>query len=391
MQAMIDAQRGKTTLAPTLRRENCTNSPEPDDFAMGNGDGPDEERDDLMQIHGTLPAGAMHRGEATGLCGASAGGRWFCADGLDLVNFGDFHGFMLVEDNLYKLCVDEAHKHVAIERHYEMLRQSGHRPSPVNQQNVAALDEAQWGIYVVLNHLIRRNIPVTFLDVGSFVGDVGLRYANYMRTIGYAGGVYCFDPSLSGELIPYNIRLNGLEPWMTYCPYAVSDMAGYITFLQRQGHSDSASTSLSGAAANTIVESIRLSDFIREKQIDSAFIKLDTENLESRILNDISEFLAGTVNAVGLEFHAHQREMYPVLEGLLQTHLLFDIGYLPKPFCFRPVTRQAMGAFIQETARRPYGYTDVLAVSRKTPDVEALAARLGGLKPSAVGYSLVYG
>ncbi len=208
--------------------------------------------------------------------------RWFCADGIDLVNFGDYRGFMLVQDNLYKICVGQNHKRFPIEKHYEMLRSGGYQPSPVTRQNAGQLTDSKWGIYVLLDHLLRQELPLSFLDVGAFVGDVGIRFGNYFRTIGSDTRVYCFDPSLSGELIPYNIHLNGLSDIVTHVPCAVSDMPGYLTFFQRQGHSDSAATSLGGTDANTIVESILLSEFIRDNRIENAFIKLDTENLESR-------------------------------------------------------------------------------------------------------------
>jgi FkbM family methyltransferase len=317
--------------------------------------------------------------------------RWFCADGVDLVNFGDYRGFMLVQDNLYKISVSEAHKRFPVERHYRDLQQHGCQASPVTRGNVDGLRDAQWGIYILLDHLIRRSVRLSVLDVGAFVGDVGIRYGNYMRTIGHDGRVYCFDPSLAGELIPYNIELNGLGGYVTYCPYAVSDTAGFLTFYQRQGHSDSAATSRDGTEANTIVESIRLSEFVRERGIEHAFIKLDTENLEPRILADISAFLQTSGRSpVAFEFHAAQREMHPMLMALLRTHILFDIGYLPHPFCFRHVTAEGIGRFISECGGRPYGYTDVLAISRTTPDLEVLVKRLAELAEQPAAYSLVY-
>jgi FkbM family methyltransferase len=315
--------------------------------------------------------------------------RWCCQEGIDLVDFGDFRAFMLVEDNLYKITVPEDRKHFPIERHYEIRDRQGFSPSPVNGRNIDDMTEARWGIYVVLDHLIRQGVKPAFLDVGSFIGDVGLRYANYFRTIGYDGHVYCFDPSLAGELIPYNIRLNGLEKFATYCPLAVSDMEGYISFYQRQGHSDSASASLGGGQANTIVESIRLSRFIEQRGIQSAFIKLDTENLEQRIMGEIAGFLNDSVNAIGFEFHAHLNAMHPVVSRLLSTHVLFDIGYLPRPFCFRPILADGIAPFIQTVARRKYGYTDVLAISRKTPGLDELAQRLGRLVERPMEYWLV--
>ncbi|HEY1687063.1 MAG TPA: FkbM family methyltransferase [Tepidisphaeraceae bacterium] len=316
--------------------------------------------------------------------------RFCCQEGIDLVNFGDYRGFMLVEDNLYKITVPEDRKHFPIEKHYAICRQEGFSRSPVNRENIAQFTDSKWGIYIILDHLIRHGINPTFLDVGSFVGDVGMRYGNYFRTIHHAGQVYCFDPSLAGELIPYNIRLNGLEDFVTWIPRAVSDVEGFITFFQRQGHSDSASASMGGSQANTIVESLCLSHFIADHAIQSAFIKLDTENLEQRIMADVAGFLKSSVNAIGFEFHAHLTGMHPVINQLLSTHVLFDIGYLPKPFCFRPITPETIAPFVQSISRRKYGYTDILAISRNTPKLGELSARLGQLTERPVEYWLVY-
>jgi FkbM family methyltransferase len=227
--------------------------------------------------------------------------------------------------------------------------------------------------------------------VGSFIGDVGLRYANFFRTIGYDGQVYCFDPTLSGDLIPYNIRLNGLEKHVHYCPLAISNVNGYLTFFQREGHSDSsASASNASTHVNAIVESVRLSDFIRKHGIKDAFIKLDTENLERVIIADIRDHLNSTSSAFGFEFHVHQRDMWPLIPDLLRTHVLFDIGYLPNPFCFSEISADGVEAFLFECANRPYQYTDILAISRATPALNDLLKHLRSFTPRPVVYSLVY-
>jgi FkbM family methyltransferase len=230
----------------------------------------------------------------------------------------------------------------------------------------------------------------TFLDVGAYVGDVGIRYANFFRTLGYPGKVFCFDPTLAGDLIPYNISLNGLERYVEHRSEAVSDFSGLVTFEQKQGLADSASALIGkGEEQNTIVSCVKLSHFIKERNIQSAFIKLDTENLEQRILADIHEFLTQTPSAVCFEFHAHHNDMLSTMTRLLETHYLFDVGYLPRPFCFIPLNGHILSQFDNVVVNYPYKYTDVLALSRNIPGVAHLADRLASLTTSEIEYSLV--
>jgi hypothetical protein len=80
------------------------------------------------------------------------------------------------------------------------------------------------------------------------------------------------------------------------------------------------------------------------------------------------------------------------MASLSRTHYLFDVGYVPKPFIFQLIGEEAgsLEDFRATVAGRPYGYTDVLALSRTTPGVAALVRRLSALGARPVGYSLVF-
>ncbi len=315
--------------------------------------------------------------------------RFSSPAGIDLVNLGDVRAFMLMEDNLYKIAVDARHKRYPIEKHYSDITLNGFQPSPVNNQNIMEQRDPRFGIHFILHHLISCGAKLSFLDVGSFIGDVGIRFGNFFRTIGYGGQVYCFDPTISGDLIPYNIKLNGLENHVYYVPIAISNLSGCVMFSQREGHSDSSRMiSNTPVPANTIVESIRLSDFIRTNRIEEAFIKLDTENLESAILNDIRRFLDSTISACAFEYHVHEQERRPLLQDLLNTHLLFDIGYLPNPFCFYEIKSDGFEQFHNRISARKYAYTDVLAISRKMPNLGTLLSFIQNLEKRTEQYCI---
>jgi FkbM family methyltransferase len=297
---------------------------------------------------------------------------------------------MLSEDNLYHVCVPEEFRHFPLDFHYSSISQQGYQPSPVSAANIHLVKPARYGVYLILHHMIQAGIAPSFLDVGAYVGDVGLRYGNFFRTIGYNGRVFCFDPSLAGTLIPYNIALNGLEPYVEHRPQAVSDFSGLITFEQKQGHADSACSTSPGAGyPNTIVPCVKLSEFINKQKIQSAFIKLDTENLEIRILADINSFLLETPSVVCFECHGHETALFPVMSKLLETHYLFDVGYLPRPFCFTPVTPDTLQDLQAKIRQYKYGYTDILAISRRMPGVAELVNKLAELKSEPAAYSLI--
>lgn len=317
--------------------------------------------------------------------------RFFHSGGVDLVNLGDCRAFMLSQDNLYNVCVAPEYRHYPIDQHYARVARDGYQQAPVTKSNSSSISDARYGIYLIVRQMIDSGVNPAFLDVGAYVGDVGIRYGNFFRTLGYSGRVVCFDPTLAGDLIPYNITLNSLNDYVEHRPEAVSDFTGLLTFQQRQGHADSSSATLVGEPlANTIVPCVTLSEFLRKERIESAFIKLDTENLEARILADIKDFLTETPSAVCFEFHAHQsNELMGAMTSLMNTHFLFDIGYLPRPFCFNPISELTCSLFPSAVARYPYGYTDVLALSRQIPGAGDLARRLGCLNPGPIEYSLV--
>lgn len=45
-------------------------------------------------------------------------GRFFRTGGIDLVDLGDLRAFMLVNDNLYKVCVNEQSRRYSVAKHF---------------------------------------------------------------------------------------------------------------------------------------------------------------------------------------------------------------------------------------------------------------------------------
>lgn len=308
--------------------------------------------------------------------------------GIDLVDCGDIHLFMMMRDNLYNICVPPDRKGRAPADFYRNVQQNGYTKPPIDRAGIKTDRRARFALYKVVDHMVRHCSGFTFFDVGAFVGDVSLRFANYCRSEEAYCSFKCFDPTLAGDLVPFNIELNGLEKYITHHSLAVSHIDGPISFEQRLGHSDSGSSALSGGTKNTLVRSIRLSSILQDIAPPAAFIKIDTENLEDVIIADCKKFILDVPNALCVEVNASSGRLFDTLAELTQTHALWDIGYVPRPFRARTV--RDMPSLLQNVQALPYGYTDVLAISRKMPNFEEIEAELNLIEEEPVGYSLVY-
>jgi hypothetical protein len=150
--------------------------------------------------------------------------------------------------------------------------------------------------------------------------------------------------------MPFNIRLNGLED-----------------------HVECASMPES------------LVTFLTAESIQSAFITLSS----AASLEEIAPVLATKPNVVTFEIHAGNKECVQTLSGLLETHILFDVGFAYRPFCFTPVTTRDVRQFTRIVANYPHRATHVMAMSRTIPEVNELAYQLACLTPGPVEYSLV--
>jgi hypothetical protein len=112
--------------------------------------------------------------------------------------------------------------------------------------------------------------------------------------------------------------------------------------------------------------------------------------MEQDILIDIREYRNRSVNVICFEFAFHNQALRPILEEMGRTHVLYDIGYVPTPFCCKPIESARMGDFYAEVSRRPFGYTDVMAISRNMPGLDGLKDRLKKITEHSPRYSIVF-
>ncbi len=312
--------------------------------------------------------------------------RFYHSGGVDLVDLGDIRVFMICNDNLYTNFIPEISKRVNIQDHYRKQTLD----SIVTMELLENTTDPKYSVYICLKHLLESDKSVNFFDIGCFVGDVGLQIAYFAKTHNLPIHVDLFDPTLSGQLVPYNITLNLLEDYTTFHNYAVSDYDGFALFNERPSHSDSSSLfQSSGGNATSIVPIVSLKSIL-DQDTSTFFLKLDTENQEARIIKHVYDKIRSSSNIICFEYHALDDAVTHLIADLVTSHYIFDIGYLPNPFtcCYMPERVEDLLKLRSDVAQRPFRYTDILAISRNIPNVDGLLNRLNSLNSKPISYNL---
>jgi FkbM family methyltransferase len=349
---------------------------------------------------------------------------------IDLVDFEDLKLFMLEEDNLYRAAVPEHRKRQNLETFQTVNLKNGTRPFAVTPENVGQVKSVRYGVFVVMHHLWANGLDFDVLDVGSHIGDFGLRAGSCIRTSGRSSQVVTFDPSEAGALVPYSIELNRLQDIVKHEMLAVSDMTGLVLFQYRPGHSEEGviaaeSPNASGLAAtwikrfnqlpfrqriaayfglgisalkrvvsagkiNTryslIAHGVDIIEYVRQNGLDrDLFVKIDIEGYDPRVINRLTHLLPERKMFIIFEFtpsrFACQQEAAQYLETLSKDFHVFDLYYCPNPTRFTEISARNLATFTGEVAGRTQGYTDVFLLDKRAPACDALLKRLGGLSP----------
>jgi FkbM family methyltransferase len=352
-----------------------------------------------------------------------------CNKQIDLVDFEDLKLFMFKHDNLYNIAIPDERKNQSLTKYQELIGRSGYSRSVVNPDNVASLSQARFGVYLFMHHLWQQRVPFTVLDIGSHIGDFSLKMGNCTRTFRQANQVIAFDPTEAGELMRYNIELNGLGDIVKHESLAVSEFGGLMLFEYTPGFSDSAHIARGGGpetkrfssrlsnfwhrspqgkavsvarllktkfnrltpasrrvvSYNRIVRSIDILTYCEEHHCDgNLFVKIDTEGFDQPVINRLLQLLPTRLLSVIFEFapdwgFGGSEKAQAYLEGLFDSFHLFDLFYSPNPTRFKLINRSEIGPFIDEVCRRKYAYTDVFLLDKRIPECGQLVSRLSSL------------
>ena len=351
---------------------------------------------------------------------------------IDLVDFDGLKLFMLEDDELYRIAVPEARKHQDVDAYQQLLAAQGAPPGPVTPANVQQTASSRHGVSVVMHHLWEHGVDFVVLDIGSHIGDFGLKIANLIRTFNRQTKVISFDPSEPGALVPYSIELNRLGQVIKHEMLAVSNRDGLSLFRYRPGFTSGGeiATATQGAAAlaaiwlrrfsqlplrrripaylglacaglkrmlrlgkvvdsySLIVRCVDILGYLERNRLEGdVFAKIDIEGHDPQVIDQLLRLIARRKLFLIFEFtpirYASHEAAVHYLENLARHFHFFDLFYCPNPTRFRQIRPDDLGSFVAEVRLRPQGYTDVFLLDKRTPACEELIKRVAALAPEA--------
>lgn len=350
---------------------------------------------------------------------------------FDLVDFDGLKLFMLEHDNLYKTSVAESRKYQDLNVYQRATLVQGPPASPVTPANANDLTSARYGIFLVMAHLWKHDLDFVVLDIGSYIGDWGIKVGNFIRTFGRTTKVITFDPSEAGALVEYNIELNKLEKIVRHEMLAVSDFNGVVMFRYQAGGVDAGEIAETRPNAITLaatwlkrfgqlpfwerikayclfavaglkrlirfrfenveghtllVRCVDIPSYLETNRIDgSVFAKIDIEGHDSQVISRLVSIMAKRKVYVVFEFapirFASQQEAVAYLKTHVENFFIFDLFYCPNPTRINHITPDNLPAFVADVSQRALKYTDIFLLDKRTPACEELMRRLSKLKP----------
>ena len=291
---------------------------------------------------------------------------------IDIVNFDDVFCFMFSDDNLYENYVPEHRKRCDASDIAKLMETGEINLRVPGLDTIAATTEPEWVLHALLAHCWNVHQPVQVLDVGAHTGVVGLRLARFAQAVGKPLRVVAFEPGSMAELAGHNIKLNKLEASVSLQNYAVSTYNGFAVLNLMLGSSDGDRLSdASSTSISRVVEVRKLDNLLAELPQDMVtLLKLDTEGLEPSLIEQTKIFRKTHPIIPVFEFmpwRYEQGQASLVLQDLKSEFVIFDIGYTPHPWRVREIKPEQFEDFIADVMRRPFGYTDLLALPRILP------------------------
>jgi len=155
---------------------------------------------------------------------------------------------------------------------------------------VEGIDPSKKGVYELeTTNVFKKNIRwgQVVLDVGTDIGYFTLLSA---KLVGPSGKVFAFEPNpLSFSILKKNIQINNFENVFAVNK-AVADKKGELPFYLHGPHSVLGYDRFSNPKTRTVVETVRLDDFLGSNQrID--FAKIDTEGSDAKVLRGMKNLL----------------------------------------------------------------------------------------------------
>ena len=313
---------------------------------------------------------------------------------IDVVDFGEVACFMFEGDNLYEDHLPAEVKRADLKAIAQSVNSGQINERVPSLAAIAVSTDPRHLFFAILAHVWDSGREVTVLDVGAHTGLVGLRMARFSAAQGRDIKVVAFEPGSMEELARRNVELNDLGKWMSVTSDAVADYNGLAVLHFQKASSDGDNLiDRPDMAMSKIVRTRRISNVVALEGADRViFAKLDTEGLEPALIADMLALSGQWTFCIAFEFMPHRYGANVAIE-LLRTldkdFAIFEIGYTPNPSSARQVPAIGFESFIADVVKQPWGYVDVLAISRRMPNFDALAARLAKFESRPITFKMV--
>ena len=140
--------------------------------------------------------------------------------GYDLVNLHGLQFLVPINDNLYDKFINK------VSKNQKCIKSSK-----------VTMDPLPIDIYAeVLRVIKKKGESLEVVDLGSWVGDFGIRLAKQGKDLQMSIEVHCVDPTHPASKIPRNAKMNGVDGLVNWVSKPISFSGGLVNFRTNNGH-----------------------------------------------------------------------------------------------------------------------------------------------------------
>jgi FkbM family methyltransferase len=305
---------------------------------------------------------------------------------VDLVNFGDLKFFVYIDDMMYSSIPDEM-------KNYQFSKKDAVKIESGNYNLLP--EECKNNLYSILfGHYWRENLDFTLIDIGCPYGITAIINSHLIRCSHHNNRVIFFEPGLTAELIPHNIRINNVQNTVTFENVAVSDHNFPVIMWTTSSHTEGnriVNRDPQMEDRSFVVNSTTLDDYIGHHKITTNFIvKIDTEGAEHEVysgfIKTLKEKYCVCIWEFSPQFLSTRIDPLVFLTEISNNCSVFDLGQDHfNDVTVTPVPVSGFKKFVADTLERQHQWTDILVVPRNIPGFDNLCrdlSSIGRLKTS---------
>lgn len=303
---------------------------------------------------------------------------------IDLVQYEDNYYFWYMNDVSYprsSVCPDQIQVLPPFPYSIQEFWESRYRDLRYTEQRAK---------FILLAYFWLHNIEFTMLDIGANVGTTAIPCGSFIRRFGKQNAIHSFEPGIVGNLFQNSIMLNGLGGLVHFEPRAVTNKTGAMMMHSWLRHSESNSLCdfrkhypTLDLASVSLVPTVSVDDFVKEKGItDTLFVKIDAEGHDWPVIQGMSQALKNQVAALTFEFTP--RYVKEFIEPAEMLRFFADDWYMLHTPALDSTSNWRChglnGANLQQFANAvdasPMGWVDIVLLSKKLPNLDALVGKL---------------